>query len=133
MFSNLLQKAGDKLFDEVTVKQWILLASILKSGVKEPTLSEIADINGYSRQNVKKLTKILEEKEFIQFKKDAKDNRVLRVQITDKCIAYLKSRYVKEQAFIKDMYRGITDEEVDDMYQTMKKLEQNISDLSEEG
>lgn len=52
--SNRIQNEGDKVFSEITTKQWFLLISIIRSGVKSPTLTEVSKIIGYSRQNVKK-------------------------------------------------------------------------------
>jgi len=51
--SNRLQVIGDKFDKDLTVKQWLLLAGILNSGKKAPTLTEVAAIIGSSRQNVK--------------------------------------------------------------------------------
>lgn len=53
--SNRIQNVGDKVFNEITTKQWFLLISIIRSGVKNPTLTEVSKIIRYSRQNVKKL------------------------------------------------------------------------------
>lgn len=124
-----IQNAGDKLFTEITTKQWFLLLSIIRSGVKSPTLTEVSRIIGYSRQNVKKLAVHLENAGLVELQKDINDSRVLRITLTEKCFKYLESRKEKEYEFIEKLYDGVTDEEIDMMASIMKKLEKNILKL----
>lgn len=127
--ANRIQNAGDKVFNEITTKQWFLLISIIRSGVKNPTLTEISKIIGYSRQNVKKLSVHLEKAGLVELQKDINDSRVLRISLTDKCYHYFESRQEKEEEFFGSLYDGIMEEELDNMFLTMKKLEKNILDL----
>lgn len=124
-----IQNVGDKLFTEITTKQWFLLISIIRSGVKNPTLTEVSRINGYSRQNVKKLAVHLENAGLVELQKDISDSRVLRIALTEKCFKYFESRKEKEDELIENLYYGITDEEIDMMASIMKKFEKNILKL----
>lgn len=124
--SNRIQNEGDKVFSEITTKQWFLLISIIRSGVNSPTLTEVSKIIGYSRQNVKKLSVNLEKAGFVELQKDVNDSRVLRISLTDSCYQYFKNRQEKEESFIERLYDGITEEELDSMLLVMKKLEKNI-------
>lgn len=132
LFSNKLQNAGNRLFKEITMKQWMLLMAIAQCEGEAPTLSELAQVAGYTRQNVKKLAIHLEEKGFVQFSKDPKDSRALRVTITDDCMSYLVGRDEKENSFIDQLYKGLTKEEIGHLYHAMKKLELNIMELDQE-
>lgn len=127
--SNKIQNAGDKIFDEITTKQWFLLISIIRSGIKNPTLTEVSKIIGYSRQNVKKLSIHLEEAGLVKLQKDVNDSRALRISLTDKCYSYFVDRQGKEEEFLESLYKGITEEELDNMFLVMKKLEKNILSL----
>lgn len=124
-----IQNVGDKLFTEITTKQWFLLISIIRSGIKSPTLTEVSRIIGYSRQNVKKLAVHLENAGLVELKKDVNDSRVLRITLTERCFKYFESRKEKEDEFIQNLYDGITDEEIDMMSSIMEKLEKNILKL----
>lgn len=62
--ANRLQILGDKLDENITVKQWLLLATISKSEHPAPSLSEVAKTIGNSRQNVKKWLLFLKIKVF---------------------------------------------------------------------
>lgn len=132
LFSNKLQNSGDKLFKEISMKQWILLMAIIQSGIESPTLTQVSDIMGYSRQNVKKLALHLENKGLIQLTKDSSDSRVLRIVLTEKCFVYFQGREKKEEEFIRNLYEGFTEEEVNSMFLNMKKLEKNILKINEE-
>lgn len=127
--SNRIQNEGDKVFSEITTKQWFLLISIIRSGVNGPTLTEVSKIIGYSRQNVKKLSVNLEKAGLVELQKDVNDSRVLRISLTDNCYQYFKNRQEKEEEFIEKLYDGITEEELDSMLLVMKKLEKNIVSL----
>ena len=121
-----MQNAGNKLFTEITMKQWFLLISIISSGVKNPTLTEVSEIIGYSRQNVKKIAVHLENAGFVALHKDIDDGRVLRIALTEKCKLYFENRKEKENEFIESLYAGITDDEIKSMFIGMKKIENNI-------
>ncbi|MGN0027939.1 MAG: MarR family winged helix-turn-helix transcriptional regulator [Clostridium sp.] len=126
-----IQNEGDKLFTEITTKQWFLLLSIILSGVRNPTLTEVSKIIGYSRQNVKKLALHLEKACLIELHKDEKDNRALRITLTKRCFEYLESRKEKEERFIGKLFEGITDEEINVMCSTMEKLKNNLFERGE--
>lgn len=127
--SNRIQNKGDKVFSEITTKQWFLLISIIRSGVKSPTLTEVSKIIGYSRQNVKKLSVSLEKAGLVELQKDVNDIRALRISLTDNCYQYFINRQEKEDEFIERLYHGITEDELDSMLLVMKKLEKNILSL----
>ncbi|MCC5437462.1 MarR family winged helix-turn-helix transcriptional regulator [Clostridium botulinum] len=127
--STKIQNLGDKIFTEITTKQWFLLISIVRSGVKNPTLTQVAKILGYSRQNVKKLSIHLEDVGLLRLKRDETDSRIVRIILTKKCLEYFESRQEKEEEFIENLYKGITDEELSKVSNIIKKLEKNISYL----
>lgn len=128
-FANKMQNAGDKLFTEITMKQWFLLISIISSGAKNPTLTEVSEIIGYSRQNVKKIAVHLENAGFVALQKDIDDGRVLRITLTEKCNLYFEGRKEKENEFIESLYAGLTDDEIKSIFIGMKKIENNILTL----
>jgi len=73
----------------------VFINLITRSGVKNPTLTEVTKIIGYSRQIVKKLALHLEKACFVELQKDINDSRVLRVSLTNKCHHYFTSRQAK--------------------------------------
>jgi Transcriptional regulators len=85
-WSNKFQVIGDQYLgrEGITTKQWFLTAMISQFGDKAPTLSEVGELMGSSRQNVKQLALKLEEKGFLTIEKDEQDSRALRLRLTEK-------------------------------------------------
>ncbi|HCS12076.1 MAG TPA: MarR family transcriptional regulator, partial [Clostridiales bacterium] len=53
-FSNRLQALGDEFDKKFTTKQWLFILAV--SRFKEPpTITEVANFIGYSRQNAKRI------------------------------------------------------------------------------
>jgi DNA-binding MarR family transcriptional regulator len=125
--SNKLQLLGDKLDERLTAKQWLFLAGISNVENGAPTLSELAQHIGSSRQNVKKMALILEKQGFIVLHKDAYDARMLRVSLTDSCRAYLKQRDKIELEFMEEVFCGFTPEELSSLSGAIRKLEKNVN------
>ena len=131
--SNRLQVIGDVFLGEVTTKQWFLIA-VIGQFFKDtpPSLSEVAEIMGTSRQNVKQIGLKLEKKGFVEIKKDIKDNRVLRVQLTEKCVKYFENRYQKDEEFINTIFQGFEAEELFQLSNSLDKFYKNISSFKVE-
>jgi len=127
--ANRLQILGDRLDARLTVKQWLFLAGVLKYENSAPTISQIAELIGSSRQNVKKMALILEKQGFVLLKRDARDARMLRVILTEACRAYLKQREEMELGFIEALFHSFGTEELLLLSGALKKLEKNVNDL----
>lgn len=124
--ANRLQVLGDQFDKNITIKQWLLLAGISESKSDTPTISEVANLIGNSRQNVKKMALILEREGFLVFLKDEEDARILRIRLTEKCAAYFKKREGRELAFLEELFSGIDSELIQALDQAITRLEANI-------
>jgi hypothetical protein len=71
-FMNRLQAAGDAFYDEITCKQFFLLACMNLYQDEAPTANEMAETMGCSRQNVKEILNSLAKS--IASKKDATED-----------------------------------------------------------
>lgn len=127
--ANRLQILGDKLDPNLTVKQWLLIASITQYDSYAPTISEAAGIIGNSRQNVKKMAAILEREGFLQLNKDADDARIVRISLTDKCKDYFNNRSDVEAEFIEQLFKGFDTDLVKELYRSIGKLGENIAEM----
>ncbi len=125
--ANRLQILGDQLDDQMTMKQWLLIAVILKSSSPAPTLSEVSEMIGSSRQNVKKMALLLEQQGFVALTKDSRDARVLRVQLTDKCRAYFAGRSEREGHFMKALFQSFDAELTRGLFHGLTRLTENIT------
>lgn len=129
--ANRMQIVGDKLDKNITLKQWLLIAIILKNGNPAPTLGEVAGIFGCSRQNIKKLAMILEKQGFVALKRDEQDARVVRVQLTSKCHAYFKGREYLENEFMQDLFHHFDEKLTNGLFYGIQQLADNLGRLEE--
>lgn len=133
LIANKLQTIGDEFLEEVTMKQWFTLVIIdqfFKD--KAPSISEIAETMGTSRQNVKQIVLKLEKKGFVVISRDEKDSRILRVRNTDKCIEYWQNRYEKDEEFLQYIFKGMDEQELFQIFNGLCKFYNNISSFKVE-
>jgi len=123
--ANRLQNLGDKIYKDISIKQWFLIAVISKNPHPAPTLSEVAKIIGNSRQNVKKLALILQKRGFVTLTKDPEDARMIRISLTPKCIDYFNEHATQELAFMKALFNEFDETLTEGLYQGIKKLDEN--------
>lgn len=131
LLANKLQVIGDQYMgrDGMTTKQWFLTAMISQFGDNPPTLSEVADLIGSSRQNVKQLALKLEEKEFLKIEQDEHDARALRLKLTEKSQAFWEKREDKDGQFIRDLFEHFSQEETEVMYKGFSKLFEKVEKI----
>lgn len=130
--ANKLQVLGDKFDENLTIKQWLLLAGIFKNENDTPTISEVASLIGNSRQNVKKMSIILEREGFLKLQKDLTDARILRISLTMKCQDYFKQREKREIEFLEKLYVGFDTNLIKGLDNGISKLEENINEMEKQ-
>ncbi|MBE5949152.1 MAG: MarR family transcriptional regulator [Lachnospiraceae bacterium] len=130
-FHNRLQAVGDSFYEEITCKQFFLMACMNLYQDEAPTANELAKTMGCTRQNVKEILNSLEKKQFIRLEPDAKDKRKQRVYLTEKAMLTAAKYREKETDFMNYLYEGISEEEVDSAYNIISKIEDNLKNMKE--
>lgn len=128
--SNRLQTLGDKIDMTISTKQWFVLAAITKFNGVNPNIGDIAKILGTSRQNVKKIAIILERKGYLELRKDSKDLRNIQLILTESCFAYFKSRELREEEYIEQLFYAVNQEMLNSMYNGLNKLIENTDRMA---
>lgn len=131
LLANKLQVIGDQYMsrDGMTTKQWFLTAMISQFGENPPKLSEVAELMGSSRQNVKQLALKLEEKEFLIIEQDEQDARALRLNLTKKSKDFWEKREDKDNKFINYLFEEFSQGEIDVMFKGFNKLSEKIGKM----
>jgi len=124
LLANKLQVIGDfHLADDgITTKQWFLILIISQFKEKPPMITDVANLMGTSRQNVKQLALKLEEKGFLNIEKDKQDSRTLRLKLTEKNQWFWEKREEKDRNFVTNLFKSLSVEELDIMCQGFSKL-----------
>ena len=125
-FHNRLQAVGDSFYEEITCKQFFLLACMNLYPEEAPTANELAKTMGCSRQNVKEILNSLEKKQFVRLETDESDKRKKRVYLTEQAKLMGAKYRQKEVEFLRYLYEGVSDEEVDSAYSIISKIEDNL-------
>lgn len=129
--ANKIQVVADKSMGVVTLKQWLLIVIILQFQDGPPTLTEVANVIGSSRQNIKQLALKLEEKGLLKIEKDSKDSRVLRFTVLPACMELFEKQVDYQEHFLELLYEGIGEEEKRILAKGMRKLLININNMEE--
>ena len=127
VLANKIQSVGDALGPAITMKQFQLLDALSKSEKTALTLTELADVVGSSRQNVKKMSLILEKQGYLLMSKDASDARILRVALTEKSADCLRERTQRDKEFIDDLFEGFDDKAIKSMTKNCDRLYKNVA------
>lgn len=127
--SNRLQTIGDKIDPMLSSKQWFVLAIISRFDNKNPNIGDVAQVLGTSRQNVKKIAILLEDKGYLEMKRSTLDSRNIQLFLTHKCIDYFKSREEKEKKYLKHLFSGMEEGVIDSLYLGLTEMINNTERL----
>ena len=103
---------SDQCLGELTTKQWFMLLSLRTFFESPPTLSQLAEAMGTSRQNAKAIAEKLAKKGFIALRRDA---RALRVEVLGKADDYELQNGRKNDAFLRELMGVLTESEIETM------------------
>ena len=130
-FHNRLQAVGDSFYEEITCKQFFLMACMNLFPEEAPTANELAKTMGCTRQNVKEILNSLEKKQLVRLEVDEKDRRKQRVYLTRQAYFFADKYREKEETFMRCLYEGVTEEEILHTYKTLTKIEDNLKKIKE--
>lgn len=119
VLQNRMQTAGEKLQTKISMKQWLLLA--MTACCPEPrTLTNIGNLMGCSRQNVKKLALALEKKGFVHLQLSS-NNSVL-VELTEDVQCYAEEIGERQMKALSLLFADFSEEEIGQLFFLYSKL-----------
>ena len=119
VLQNRMQTAGEKLQTEISMKQWLLLA--MTECCPEPrTLTNIGNLMGCSRQNVKKLALALEKKGFVHLL--LSNNNSVLVELTEKVQRYAEEIGERQMKALSLLFSDFSEEEIEQLFFLYSKL-----------
>lgn len=129
--ANLLQYVMDLGMKDITSKQWLPLM-ILGQFEEAPTLNQLAEKCGITRQSMKQLVDKLYEKELIEITKDENDRRSIRISITEKGRKWGEQNFERNSNFVKILFHDISNEELNTFYVVQNKLLSKLNEIKED-
>ena len=123
---NRLQAVGDTFYEEITCKQFFLMACMNLFQGEAPTVQDLAQVMGSSHQNVKQILNKLEQKGFLKVEPDEADRRKLRISLTEYAAITGAKYRAKEEEFMTGLFDGVAEEEAKQAFLTLSKMEENL-------
>ena len=119
VLQNRIQTAGEKIQTEISMKQWLLLA--MTECCPEPrTLTNIGNLMGCSRQNVKKLALALEKKGFVRLLLSS--NNSVHIKLTEKVKRYTEEIGERHMKALSLLFADFSEEEIEQLFSLYTKL-----------
>ena len=125
---NKLQTLFDNRIPEVSLKQFMLL-SIVRQSKEQLTFTQLGNLLGCSRKNIKKLADVLMKKGFITIRQSPHDTRAMCICPTEKVNDYFINDFSKYQEELKYLFEVYTDKEIETLFILLSKLYAGIENL----
>lgn len=129
--SNKIQAEGDKLSNELTLKQWFLLLLLCKGNLKNPTVNILASEMGVTRQSIKKMVDILEKNGYLLVEKSFSDSRALCISPTAKTYDFFQTNKMLGKTLLNKVFDGIAQDELVAVMQILQTMQTNLQGLDE--
>ena len=126
--ANKLQTIFDNHIPQISLKQFMLL-SIVRQSKELLTFTQLGNILGCSRQNIKKLAEILEKKGFVIIQKSPYDTRAMCICPIDKVNDFFDKDFLKYQEELQYLFEVYTDEEIEMLFILLSKMYVGIENL----
>ena len=125
---NKLQTLFDNHIPEISLKQFMLL-SIVRQSKEQLTFTQLGNLLGCSRQNIKKLADVLHKKGFITIQKSAYDIRAMCICPTEKVCDFFANDFSQYEEELKYLFEVYTDKEIETFFVLLSKLYAGIDNL----
>ncbi|MCI8648049.1 MAG: MarR family transcriptional regulator [Firmicutes bacterium] len=125
---NKLQTLFDNRIPEVSLKQFMLL-SIVRQSKEQLTFTQLGNLLGCSRQNIKKLADVLVKKGFIIIQQSPYDTRAMCICPTEKVNAFFLDDFSEYQEELNYLFEVYTDKEIETLFILLSKLYTGIENL----
>ncbi|TAH60157.1 MAG: MarR family transcriptional regulator [Gottschalkiaceae bacterium] len=125
LLANKLQLLGDKVTDEITLKQWFLLNILAHMNELLPNYNDISKAVGTSRQNVSKMLSALDKKGMVELKPSEIDQRAIYVTLTQKSFEYFESKDNAGNLLLDKLFENFSTAEIEQMAMLLGRVLQN--------
>lgn len=126
--ANKLQTLFDNHIPELSLKQFMLL-TLVRQSKQQLTFTQLGELMGCSRQNIKKLAEVLMKKGFITIEQSPCDSRAMYICPTERVNDFFANDFSEYQEELKYLFEVYTDEEIKTLFELLSKLYAGIDNL----
>jgi len=120
--ANKLQVKGDKYLGSLSSRQYMTMLAIAHLQEDKTTLNNISRMLGTTKQSVKQMITILENKGYIIIVSSQQDKRAVNVKFTESAKQILLEVSEKGIYLMADLFKDFTTEEMETLWGLLKKL-----------
>ncbi|MFT8316622.1 MAG: MarR family transcriptional regulator [Clostridium sp.] len=120
--ANKLQVKGDQYFENLTSRQLMTMIAIAHLPEDKTTLNNIARKLGTTKQSVKQLITIIENKGYVITVPSQQDKRAVNVKITEAGKQAAIDCSEKSLNFFADLFKDFSTEEMEILWSLLKKM-----------
>ncbi|WP_278841509.1 MarR family winged helix-turn-helix transcriptional regulator [Holdemania filiformis] len=128
IIGNKLQTVFDNHISELSLKQYMLL-SLMEQSKEKLTFTQLGNLLGCSRQNIKKLSNVLEKKGFVNIEQNPNDSRAFCLCLTEKAKEYLSIDFMKYRDELKYLFEEYSDDEIKVLFELLMRLYNGVESL----
>ncbi len=134
----ILQNKVKTFFDnsdsKVTLKQFMLLVIVKQAKLRKQQLSftQIGELLGCSRQNVKKLALVLEKHGWCNIVPSESDSRTSVIEETAKLMEYFSEISTYHMHKLEELFAVFSDEELQVFFQLMNKFNNHVNEMEKQ-
>ena len=128
LLANKFQMIGDKELVELSFKQWFLLV-LINNLKKEPSLTDIANSMGTSRQNIKKMLVILENKGYVILNTLPEDKKSIRTSLTEKSRKYFESFDKAANELLEKIFSNVSNDKIQSVSEVFTIMIENTDEI----
>jgi len=126
--TNKLQTLFDHRIPVVSLKQFILLSTVRQAA--EPlTFTQLGELLGCSRQNIKKLADALVKKGLISLQPSPSDARAVCITPTEQADGFFQNIFPVYQEELKYLFEVYSQDEIDTLFSLLNRLFAGIDRL----
>lgn len=120
--SNKIQTVGDKVYENLSSRQYMTILGILHLPEDKRNLNNIAKKIGTTKQNIRQIINVLEKKNYIEINKSENDKRSINVKVTELGIQEAINFSVPGIMFMADIFKDFSENELKILWNLLKKL-----------
>lgn len=125
---NKIQTIFDNHIPQVSLKQFMIL-SIVRQSKEQLTFTQLGNLLGCSRQNVKKIADVLKKKGFITIEQSAYDKRAMCICPTEKVNDFFQNDFSEYEKELKYLFEVYSEEEIEMLFILLSRLYAGIENL----
>lgn len=125
---NEIQNLGNSVMNEVTIRQFFVLI-VIKNMNLSPTITEISEFLGTTRQSTIQMIDALEKKGYLEMKNSMIDKRAKSISLTDKSYDLFSEKEEAGNNFLEKIFKDMETKDIHELHKMITTLLVNVGEI----